>query len=348
VRIQILGEGGGIGDVLRRLGIIRSIKAAIPDAVVWFVAPGALIEWAKLDPIPDQLVAAPNNHRGVGGLGVPDTYKYIAVGYPFDVTLDLYDPAELAENQAPGPIQYNRAEVWLHIAAATFNKHLMFRQCKVHTTPVDAEQAATMLRTIFGKLRLVIGLQPLSHWRWRSLCFEQVYDIVKRLNQLGAQCVLFHHTEQPVKQWAEQLGTIAIVNEKPTVVAELIRLCDGIITCDSGLFHVAGTLNVPTVGLFAQTDGALISRGYTSCRAITAGPTERKGLACRIPCYRRASHGCYNPVCERSCQALHRVSGKAAADLLLRLIVELQGKHLPPTTLKGRLFYNKYRSVSTP
>jgi len=264
------------------------------------------------------------------------------------VLIDLYDPAEMAENRIAGPVRYNRAEVWLQLAASLLNVPLQLQQCKLLPNEGAAATAASILHETIGKPRLVIGLQPLSHWRWRSLCFDQVHDMVKRLNRLGAQCILFHHIDQPIKQWAEQLGVTAITGEKPAVIVEAIRLCDGFVSCDSGLFHVAGALAVPTVGLFAQTDGTLISRSYASCRALTAGLRERKGRACTMPCYRRETHGCYRIICDSGCQALHRVSGKAAADLLLRLIVELQGKHLPPTTLKGRLFYNKYRSVSTP
>jgi len=346
MRIQVLGDGGGIGDTLGRLSVIRAIKLALPETIVWFVVPEHLVDWALLSPVYDQLVSAPNKgRRGLNGAASPSHYSYIKAGYPFDVTLDFYDPAEIAETQTIGPVKYSRPELWSKIASRLLNVPLQPQRCRLQTFDDASTQALLQLRAMFGKLSLLIGLQPLAHWQWRSLAFQQVVDVVARLKRLGAQLILFHHEVEPVTRWAKQLGVATIVAAKPANIVELMRLCDGFISCDSGLFHAAGMLNIPTVGLFAQTDGDVTSRGYSSCSSITAQAVERAGLDCTMPCYRRWSHGCYKPVCERGCQALHNISGVAAANMLLKQITKQRGMHLPSYALAGRLFYNKYRRV---
>lgn len=345
MRIQLLGEGGGIGDTLQRLGVVRSIKAALPTAKVWMFVQNSLVEWAALGRVADMIAAvADQSHRAINQPPDPDKYPYLDIGAPFDVTVDLYDPAEAHENAAIGHVTQSRVELWRGVATAVLGCKLTPQLNRLFTAPQTAELAAIQLHARLGRQpSFLVGLQPLAYWRWRSICFDQVSGIVKALQHMGAQCVLFHHTADPVEAWAKELNAISVIGEKPAVLAEMVRLCDAMISIDSGFFHLAGMLGVPTVGIFAQTDGKVTGQEYKSCRWVTAGPPERADLLCRFPCYRRAAYGCNRPPCERGCRALYQISPKRVVDMTAKLILERKGVHLPPEERARRMFSKHYR-----
>jgi len=344
VRVQVLGENGGVGDLLRRLSVVQSIKTALPAAKVWLFMQDNLVEWARLSRVADMLaVVANQSRRGINQPPDPAKYAYLTTGAPFDATVDLYDPAYAYENVATGRMTQNHAGFWRATATAVLGCRLNPQLARLFIPVQAAVLAASQLRVRLGcQPSFLVGLQPLALWHWRSVCFEQVSGLVKALQHMGARCVLFHHTADPVAVWAKELNAISVIGEKPAVLAELVKLCDAMISVDSGLFHLAGLLGVPTVGMFAQTDGETTSQDYESCRWVTAGLAEREGLGCRFPCYRRAAYGCNQPVCERGCRALHRISPKVVVDMTIKLMLERKGVHLSPRERASRMFSSSY------
>jgi len=321
MKIQLLSEGGGIGDVLRRVGVARSIKVAIPDADVWFFAENRLMDWVNLDRSTAYAVSIPTAmRRPINAVPRPELYPYLDIGLPYDYTIDLYDPSELYEDEVLVPITRNRGVTWREVASSILGCPLELQLCKLTTGRLAQRQAQAELHAKFGDdLTFVVGLQPFSYWGWRSLSQDQVRGIVARLRSFGAQCVLFHHTLDGIEELIKELGLATVIDARPAVLTEIIRRCNVVITGDSGFFHIAGMLGVPAVGAFGQTNGTAIGSDYPSCRTITAGPVERDGLTCEVPCYRRSFHGCDRYSCSKECRALTRISPIQIADEALKL-----------------------------
>ena len=68
-----------------------------------------------------------------------------------------------------------------------------------------------------------------------------------------------------------------------------MRGCDAFISVDTGFLHLAGSLGVPTVGLFGPTDGALTCEFYPTVRVLQ-GPQpdwdkRGSGVECHAPCH---------------------------------------------------------------
>jgi len=321
MKVQLLSEGGGIGDVLRRVGVARSIKAALPDAEVWFFVEDKLIDWVRLDRSMSYVVAIPRHlRRPQNALPNPVQYHYLDIGMPYDYTIDLYDPSETYENQAPNPITRNRGVTWRNVASAVLGCPLELQLCELTTEPLARKLACAQLTDKLGSLQNVVGLQPFSYWRWRSLSQEQVHGVVRELRSYGMQCVLFHHTLDGIEELVNELQLATVIDAHPIVLAETVRLCRTVITGDSGFFHVAGMLGVPALGVFGQTNGTAIGSDYPTCRTITAGPDEREGLACTVPCYRRESFGCDRSVCLKGCQAVERISPERIVRETMQLV----------------------------
>lgn len=344
MRIQLLSEGGGLGDILRRIGLVHSIKEAIPDANVTMVVRSGLEKWARLDPIVDGLVLTHDTkRRDFNEFFNPEVYQYLSVNGPFDATVDAYDPAETWENSTTEIIDVNRGQTWRKSASIVLRCPLKLRLPVLRSLSRVCAAITARLQSYFKRpLSFLVGLHPRSYWRWRSISREQVFAIVGLLKKAGAQVVLFHHRDNPVGEWARELGVAALIGETPEALIEAVRLCDGFVGVDSGLFHVAGMTNVPTVGAFAQTNGVAIGRDYPSCYAIVAGTAEREGLNCTSPCYRRKKFGCNRAVCGRDCRAIQRIDPKVIVDKLLALIVERRGIHLPAADRVLRLFGDRY------
>jgi len=349
VRIQLLSEGGGIGDILQRLGIAQAIKAVMPEAELWFFVQDMLAGWVQLTRAVDKIATiSARARRGLHTVPDPLTHPYLNTGGPFDAIIDLYDPADSYEVYSAGPITIGRQLIYRRVANAVLGVNLPPMLAKLVISKQDLLVARTKLVSLLGKpLSFIVGLQPLAHWAWRSLSFTQVKDIVMRLTRAGAQCVFFHHTADPIVSWAKEVGAVAVINEPAGALAAMVSLCDLIVSADSGFFHIAGTLGVPAVGVFAQTDGDATSAEYPSCKGITAGPTEREGLLCRFPCYRRTAYGCNWPVCEKGCRALRRVNAKYIVATALKLLRIRRGTHLAQADRMRRLFRGSYSCETT-
>jgi len=321
-KIQLLSEGGGIGDVLRRLSIAYSIREAIPNAEVWTFVQDSLLSWAQLDPVASPLVVVNSGaRRGLSQPPDPARYPYLDINVDFDRVVDLYDPAESYENAAFSPINHSRWQKWREVASNILGEELPLCHIKI------PRRREWVLRTA-GWLhkqkdlpeRYLVGIQPLSHWKWRSLSKEQVAGMVDAFRLEGAKCILFHH-EKFMQEWAEEMDAWAMIGADPRMIVETVRICDAIITGDSAFFHIGGFLERPTVGLFAQTNGEAIGSDYRTCHAIMAGERERVGLECTMPCYRRASYGC-KPSCRKGCLALERINPAVVVEKVLQLIEE--------------------------
>lgn len=345
MRIQILSEGGGIGDLLMKLGVIRSIKEVFPAVQVWLFVWEQLVDWARLDRAVDQIVAVPSaGRRGLGELADPDRFGYLNTGAPFDAVIDMYDPAARYEDAAVGPLTRGRDEIWLATAEAVLGCKLPARRSVLTLPRMAVERAVAQLLVWFRtRPTRLFGLQLLAHWKWRSAHDDQVRDIIALLKKRRSQCVLFHHDRNYAAALADECG-VPVMSDEPAVLAGVVQMCDAMITVDSGFYHLAGVLDVPTVGMFAQTDGEVTSRAYSSCRWVEAGPAERKGLLCSMPCYRREMYGCNRPHCERGCQALYRISAETVVRTTETLIAEREGQHLPVPERVRRGYARKAKS----
>ena len=120
MRIQILGEGGGIGDMMMRFGVIRSIKQKFPDAEIWLVTDESLVEWAALDrAVTQRVTITSSGRRPIGALPDPQKYDYLEEGTPFDATIDMYGPETVYEDSANGPLRPFSTASWSRRSASS-------------------------------------------------------------------------------------------------------------------------------------------------------------------------------------------------------------------------------------
>jgi heptosyltransferase-2 len=131
-------------------------------------------------------------------------------------------------------------------------------------SPANAREV--MLQYLPGNKRRIIGIAPGATYgpakKWLADRFAAVAD---RLSMdLNVQVVLFggKTDQETAREVCNQAGTNIInLAGKSTLVESiyLISQCRLFISNDSGLMHVAGALNIPTVAIFGSTNPATTS-----------------------------------------------------------------------------------------
>lgn len=119
--------------------------------------------------------------------------------------------------------------------------------------------------------------------RWPPEYFSELIDLLAK--QHDAECVLLGAPNERVMSLAiaekAQAGALTAAGE--TSVGELIALlslCNGFAGNDSGTMHVAGVLNLPTIGIFGSTDPS------RTCPLGRRAKVLRKPISC-APCLER-------------------------------------------------------------
>ncbi len=275
-----------IGDIVHALPLASSLRAA---------APGLSLEWIT-QPVPGEIAGG---HPGVDRLWTLDrargwrAYRELRGalgGRRFDVVLDLqvYAKASLvtAMLESPRKIGFDRARArelnWLvtneRIAAGPprhtceqyleFADHLGIPRQYEWPLPISAEeraaQAAFYARRRAPLAALVVGTsRSAKEWpaeRWarlaESLHAEMGYEV----------CIVGSDRPSERARALEivALSRVPILDERRDDLRRLLWLLDGAalaVSPDTGPYHLAVALGVPSVGLYGLTDPARVGPG---------------------------------------------------------------------------------------
>jgi ADP-heptose:LPS heptosyltransferase len=142
------------------------------------------------------------------------------------------------------------------------------------------------------------------------------------LREAGARLVFFHSWKcaRPGRDEVRphEIGAYPALRLPWPELAATIAACELVISVDTGIFHLAGALSVPTLGLFGPTSGEVMCRPYPTHSPVTS-PERPPG--CDPPCYGRPERGYSKDVCGRvGCEVLRGVTPEAA----LRRVTEWQ------------------------
>ena len=180
-----------------------------------------------------------------------------------------------------------------------------------------------------------------------ALPFPSVSSVPSVARRCSCRLVFFHSWKGPRpgrdEGSARDIGAMGALRLPWPRLAAAVAECDLVISADSGIFHLAGALGVPALGLFGPTSGEIMCRPYPTHTWITYDPGARcrSALApggdetpaardetggssspalipgCRPPCYCRPSRGYSPDVCGKGGCALlwHR----SPAGILRRL-----------------------------
>ena len=307
--LRVLREAGGLGDVVRVLPVLTGLRRRHPTAELWVwglgpyepifthggcgdhFVPVALAERRPRDAFPDPAAYAYLN-RSDSDDPLPE----------FDQTIDLYCPAFRHEVETEGAPSQDRIQLFCRAAGVRAGRP------RYHVRPEERAGARQWLdRSGTGAAPVKVGLQPFSTAAIRNWPAARWQELAGRLIGAGRGVVVFDRSEGRLRGFP---GAHCAGPPLPGLAA-LVAEMDLMITPDSGLFHLAGAVDTPGLGLFGSTNGPLIAKWYPKSRVIQGHPARGRlePGECKAPCYMFRSRG-YDPgLCpERGCAALNAVT----------------------------------------
>ena len=285
--INILIRGTNwIGDAVMTLPAVHAIRNTFPEARIAILAKPWVAEIFNLCPDVDEVIVfqSPGIHSGIAGkLRLAKELK----ARKFDVAILLQNAIEAAIITwlAAIPVRagYNsdgrglllthsvqRTEAVRRVHQIQYYLEMvkslgcLSAEADVHLHPgneYDNLSEKILSEHGIGREGLIVGLAPGAAYgpakRWLPERFAAVSD--RLIEDISAQVILFGSNEDRksvdlVQQNANHrfINLAGKTNLKEAIAA--ISRCSLFISNDSGLMHIAGALNIPTVAIFGSTN----------------------------------------------------------------------------------------------
>ena len=291
-----------IGDIVLTTPVIRSVRAACPDAYIAYMGDRDAVTLLEGNPSLDEII--PYNYARPGVL------EQVRVGMllkrkRFDLAVDLFGNPRSAlltrlsgARVRVGPDRRERGRLYTirvaddgrektavefhnqYIAAAGIPP--VASKTELFLTAEEKRDAASYLRWTCGEgkaldpKRPVVGIHPGATWpakRWLPERFADLADTVRA--RFGAHVII---TVGPGDAGAvsalgaQAVSAPSVLNVLPLrQLAAVISCCSAFISNDAGPMHIAAALGVPTVGLFGPGEESIWfpydrSAGHTPLR----------------------------------------------------------------------------------
>jgi ADP-heptose:LPS heptosyltransferase len=257
----------GIGDILMAIPSIEALKQRYPDKQIHLAIQKSLWPVVINNPNIEQIldVTAPINYR-----------RYY-------MAMDISTPCaqyESARVVAGRPVEKSRVEVFAE--AMGVRKNLASLTPKYYITKEEIEWAKDFMKRAIpkdytGQPKIAVTLKSAEVYRdWPPKYYAELFELMKpHILPIILDQARDHFFENTVDACGFSLRhAISILNQ-----------CDGLISVDSGMLHVAAALDIPTVALFGPIDFRARCKGYKDITAVNSN------LDCQ-PCWRNSHIPC--------------------------------------------------------
>ena len=261
LRVTVVRQLGGIGDFLMLSPVFRGLKEKYPGCHITFATDkfyggGALPLLARGNPYIDQIVlvdphefvCSPTRHVRQEYRNTPNHHVPHCV-IETDLVMDLNVCCAITETAQQPAVAEHRTDIWCRTAQVFPSSK---RPILVLTEEELAEGARWCQQHLGDGVRVGVVLSaadPARDW-------PHAAHFAVDLKEAGYRvCSIDLHKRAHPKIPA-MLGMH--IRKTAAAVAHL----DAVVSPDTGILHVAGTLGVPTLGLFGPTPGALRMREY--------------------------------------------------------------------------------------
>jgi ADP-heptose:LPS heptosyltransferase len=305
LRVRLLREAGGLGDVIRCLAVARGFREQYgPRTEIAFYALAGFEEVVRLCPDVDRIAAIRlSERRDRDAFPDPNRWPYLRSPEPWQVSADLFCPAWQHEKETQGAVTRERTELW---CAAAGVRPRDFRPHVVVPAAATYRAEGWLMAHNLRQGRYVC-VEPFSASPLRTWPLEQWKTLIGLIHAIGCPVVVL---DAHPKRAAGLPGILAAGLPIPEVMA-LMAYAAASVVVDSGLLHVCGALGLPALALFGMTSGPVLCRHYPTVRPVVG--TAPDG-ACSPPCYgfalrgRRQLEECRKTV--RGCAALNGIEAE--------------------------------------
>jgi len=363
-----------MGDIILTLPVVEALKKDYPDSEIYFLCKKKYKSLLIHNPQIDQIIEfdTQGDHKGINGF--TKLIKELKT-LQFDLILDLHSNLRsfFIRNLIPAKIKVNYCKKWLARLFMVYFK--TFKVKSEHTLDcymeslqkLDLKSKSKILRFYLSEKdkvwankflsengwngeRILMGMAPGARWSAKKWNKEKFAEVVKMLVQGHPLNVVLFGDKNDINtiSWiTEELSRKWDSNRKPKViqvidfpfnqVAGVLRMCEVLVTNDSGLMHLASFLKVPVVAIFGPTHPKL---GFSPLGQDSIGITVNEKCS---PCSLHGKRECHRK--ERYC--MDRISpegvAKKASEFLQRqkaVFVDRDG-----TLIQDKNFISKVEDV---
>jgi len=297
MRIAVLREAGGLGDVICVEPAVRGLRLAHPEAEIWFAG---LPEYRALVAAwpcpPDVYLAVTTGERRDRDAPVdPGRWPYLGAVAGFDRVIDLYCPAFRHERRMGHRTRKSRVRLFCEAAGAPPSAP------RLRIADADRHWADGWLAGRGRDAdRPLVGLQPISCGVRRNWPRPAWAELARRLRGRGVDVVVFHSFPAPVRGIE---GIVAAGLPLPKAAA-VVAACDLLVTPDSGFLHLGAALDRPLVTLWGSINPHAVCEFYPRVERLWR-PDAARPPGCTAPCY--SLRGAVAPACRYGCRLLEQI-----------------------------------------
>jgi len=306
MRIRVLREAGGLGDILRTFPVCRGLKEKYPGAEVDYYCLDEYKELVRHCPWVDRIYPVPLVRRRDRD-AQPNAVRWSYLDRRYDMTVDLYCPAYRYERDVRGDVAIDRTSLFCYAAGVRPSTPTLM------LSRPHAGWARKAVDQMGGARGPIVGLQPFSTTALRNWPLEYWEELSAWIQAQGWLSLVF--TFRGAK--CGRIRGVKLGMPHFWRLAALVKRCNIVVTPDSGVFHLAGSVGVRAIGVFGSTNGEVIRRHYPRASHIQA---DRGAARCEPPCNYAAERG-FSPECFSRCQVIENVGpGAVAAELARRIL----------------------------
>lgn len=302
--IRVIRESGGLGDMLRLFPVFDGLRAKYPNARLDFWGLHEYRDLVAHCPSVNRYIECPRQHRRPRDAKLdPKLYRYLDRGVRYDLDYDMYCPAFAHERQTRGSVTVDRVELFCR-AAGLPPGPVVYRL-------TDAERQLGLSWRESLSCDRPIAMQAFATHPVRCWSPERWMQLGDLLLDAGFTPVWFDCVTGRIRDLP---GLQEVGNPWPALAAK-IWACDHWIGIDSGLFHFAGAVGIPTLMISGCTSGPILCRPYPLAHWVSGPVPISAPKGCASPCYAFPDRG-YNPgICqEHGCAVAIAVSAKTVFD----------------------------------
>ncbi len=239
-KVLVVRKLGGLGDILMHMMMFEDFKRLMPEIKLAFACPACLHDVVRAHPFVDEVL---------------DSATVNVKDYPisFDTT-NCCIRYELGNH--PDKVLKHRTDIWAEHCGVLCTKHDMHLKVSAEDA-AWGEQKVNTLRA--GEKGPSVLFTPLSFDPHRSLQAHQIKEVVENLRARG-YFVYSSHTNRVNALEALKVPVVTGINLYQWL--GLVNAADYVVSVDTSVFHAAGGLKKPLVGIFTYIDGYVRGQYY--------------------------------------------------------------------------------------
>lgn len=280
MRIMLCREAGGLGDAIRVAFVARSLQEEGHAVSIATLMDYASVYAHILEPGYNIVTVNLQKRRQRGGALDPNEYPYLA-RYSPEKLVDLFCPAYQEESDLGVECKRSRLDVFASVAGVASKTY------RWNITDLEAAEASGFIKATNPTGKPMVAIQPCSSDNRRNWPASSWQYLIDQLFAAGYMVLIFHSRYPAIRDF---IGCKKLAGLPISLVAAIIEKCSAAIMPDSGLYHLAHALGVPTLGIFAASPGRVVGRNYGG-EIIEPSESQRKTVGCPGVCWGRPAEG---------------------------------------------------------